>query len=295
MVNDPQRKTVSYDVVVPTAGWYQLTFKVLQDTKTNGVVFRTIRDQRRDSVRRSRRDCRLPYLRQVAELHAHPTRRGRLICSISKTGRKRRRSLAVDLIAPYREAYYAAQSTCLTYVNATVPRNPPSDRQPTRRRPRLGQSSTTCRRSSTDLSAMADALGQDAMDLRRFVRTVRHGRRKSESSSANRDPQSTLPRDEAQRDSQEHHAAYDLVVFDCVKRSARSSIAACRRPLDMDQASTSTPTSICPTPNGSFFAGSLACDQVVSSSRSSTTRYRDVSRRRTNSKSGSTARSNTSI
>jgi ABC-type glycerol-3-phosphate transport system substrate-binding protein len=108
------RQSVAYDVEIPTSGWYRLSFKVLQDTKTNGVVFRTLKI-----------NGAIPF----AEAGAIPvpfSAKWQLLSPADENGDPywfylnegtNRIELAVSL-APYREAYYAVTDV-LDYVNAT--------------------------------------------------------------------------------------------------------------------------------------------------------------------------------
>lgn len=108
------RQSVSYDVDVPAAGWYKLTFKVLQDTKTNGIVFRTLKINGEVPFAEAAAIA-VPYSAKWQNLTLCDAQ-GEPYWFYLDEGLN-----AIELavaIAPYREAYYAVLDV-LDYVNAT--------------------------------------------------------------------------------------------------------------------------------------------------------------------------------
>jgi len=108
------RQSVAYDVDVPAAGWYMLTFKVLQDAKTNGVVFRSLKI-----------NGEIPFA-EAAAIAVPFSPKWQNLTLGGANGEPywfhldqgtNTIELAVT-IAPYREAYHAVVDV-LGYVNAT--------------------------------------------------------------------------------------------------------------------------------------------------------------------------------
>jgi len=108
------RQEVSYAVDVPADGWYRLTFKILQNAKTNGVVYRTLRV---NGVVPFREASSLSFAYDSAWQNHTPADAGGTPYLFHLAAGTNAISLSVDL-SPVRDAYYAVMDV-LAYVNAT--------------------------------------------------------------------------------------------------------------------------------------------------------------------------------
>jgi len=105
-----EREGLSYDVEVAQAGYYYLTFKVMQSTLTNGVVYRTLRVNGEVPFREA-----LSLGIEYDNLWQNYTVGGDTPYLIYLDQGVNSISLSVDL-SPYMETYYALNSV-LDYVN----------------------------------------------------------------------------------------------------------------------------------------------------------------------------------
>lgn len=108
------RQNVGYNVEVPVSGWYRLSFKVLQDTKTNGVVFRTLKINGKVPFAEA---SAIPVPFSAKWQILSPTNAGGEPYWFLLNEGSNTIELSVSL-SPYREAYEAVTDV-LDYVNQT--------------------------------------------------------------------------------------------------------------------------------------------------------------------------------